>query len=138
MPKSIAVLTSGGDAPGMNAAVRAVVRTALNKGVLTAATDIEIPEYDSTYSFEKITKAINLVLKGAKLIGTNPDISGPFEGGLYPATGALISPVSRAFAACRYASSAPSPCSKKVLVFTFKEESAFCSTSKVTPSITCS
>ena len=27
--KTIAVLTSGGDAPGMNAAVRAVVRTAI-------------------------------------------------------------------------------------------------------------
>ncbi len=31
--KRIAVLTSGGDAPGMNAAVRAVVRTALEKGI---------------------------------------------------------------------------------------------------------
>lgn len=31
--KSIGVLTSGGDAPGMNAAVRAVVRTALARGV---------------------------------------------------------------------------------------------------------
>ena len=31
--KRIGVLTSGGDAPGMNAAVRAVVRTALNKGI---------------------------------------------------------------------------------------------------------
>jgi len=31
--KSLAVLTSGGDAPGMNAAVRAVVRTALSRGV---------------------------------------------------------------------------------------------------------
>jgi 6-phosphofructokinase 1 len=30
---NIAVLTSGGDAPGMNAAVRAVVRTALTRGV---------------------------------------------------------------------------------------------------------
>mgnify|MGYP002230113456 FL=1 len=29
--KTIGVLTSGGDAPGMNAAIRAVVRTALNK-----------------------------------------------------------------------------------------------------------
>ena len=28
----IAVLTSGGDAPGMNAAVRAVVRTGIAKG----------------------------------------------------------------------------------------------------------
>src|SRR5690606_23897740 len=31
--KSIAVLTSGGDAPGMNAAVRAVVRYSLANGV---------------------------------------------------------------------------------------------------------
>ncbi len=33
MVKSIGVLTSGGDAPGMNAAVRAVTRAALNKGL---------------------------------------------------------------------------------------------------------
>lgn len=31
--KTIGVLTSGGDAPGMNAAVRAVVRTAISKGI---------------------------------------------------------------------------------------------------------
>ena len=31
--KTIGVLTSGGDAPGMNAAIRAVVRTAINKGI---------------------------------------------------------------------------------------------------------
>ncbi|NIM07499.1 MAG: ATP-dependent 6-phosphofructokinase, partial [Armatimonadetes bacterium] len=31
--KKIAVLTSGGDAPGMNACVRAVVRTALHRGL---------------------------------------------------------------------------------------------------------
>ena len=33
MAKTIGVLTSGGDAPGMNAAVRAVVRAALSKGM---------------------------------------------------------------------------------------------------------
>ena len=32
-PASIGVLTSGGDAPGMNAAVRAVVRTGLYHGI---------------------------------------------------------------------------------------------------------
>src|SRR5437762_1364527 len=32
MPKKVAVLTSGGDAPGMNAAIRAVVRTGLDNG----------------------------------------------------------------------------------------------------------
>lgn len=31
--KRIGVITSGGDAPGMNAALRAVVRTALRRGV---------------------------------------------------------------------------------------------------------
>ncbi len=32
--KTIGVLTSGGDAPGMNAAIRAVVRTAIHKGLV--------------------------------------------------------------------------------------------------------
>ena len=31
--RTIGVLTSGGDAPGMNAAIRAVVRTALSRGL---------------------------------------------------------------------------------------------------------
>ncbi|MEG1972808.1 MAG: 6-phosphofructokinase, partial [Oscillospiraceae bacterium] len=30
--KTIGVLTSGGDAPGMNAAIRAVVRAGINNG----------------------------------------------------------------------------------------------------------
>lgn len=34
MIKKIGVMTSGGDAPGMNAAIRAVVRTAINEGLL--------------------------------------------------------------------------------------------------------
>jgi len=46
-----------------------------------------------SYSFEKIELAINLVLNGAKLIGTNSDISGPVETGISPATKALISPI---------------------------------------------
>lgn len=31
--KTIGILTSGGDAPGMNAAIRAVVRAACEKGM---------------------------------------------------------------------------------------------------------
>ena len=31
--RKIAILTSGGDAPGMNAAIRSVVRTALHHGI---------------------------------------------------------------------------------------------------------
>ncbi|HNZ41560.1 MAG TPA: 6-phosphofructokinase, partial [Clostridia bacterium] len=33
--KTIGVLTSGGDAPGMNAAIRAVVRTGIEDGITT-------------------------------------------------------------------------------------------------------
>ena len=33
MIKTIGVVTSGGDAPGMNAAVRAVARTAISRGI---------------------------------------------------------------------------------------------------------
>ncbi|MFA6736635.1 MAG: HAD-IIA family hydrolase [Saccharofermentanales bacterium] len=46
-----------------------------------------------TYSIEKIEKAVQLVFKGAKLIGTNPDLTGPSEKGIVPATRALISPI---------------------------------------------
>ncbi|MBR2186820.1 MAG: 6-phosphofructokinase, partial [Lachnospiraceae bacterium] len=37
--KTIAVLTSGGDAPGMNAAIRAVVRKALKDGLSVMGID---------------------------------------------------------------------------------------------------
>jgi NagD protein len=45
------------------------------------------------YNFEKIELAVNLVLKGARLIGTNPDISGPIETGITPSTKALVAPI---------------------------------------------
>lgn len=63
----------------------------------------------STYSFEKIEKAINLVLAGAKLIGTNPDITGPTEKGIMPATGALISPIEMATGKKAYFVGKPNP-----------------------------
>ena len=63
----------------------------------------------STYSFEKITKAINLVASGAKLIGANPDISGPSERGIYPATGALIAPIELATGKKAYFVGKPNP-----------------------------
>ena len=44
-----------------------------------------------TYSFEAITKAINLIIKGAKFICTNPDNTGPAPEGVLPATGSVAS-----------------------------------------------
>ena len=46
-----------------------------------------------TYSYEKLEKAVQLVFHGAKLIGTNPDLTGPSEQGIVPATKALLSPI---------------------------------------------
>lgn len=62
-----------------------------------------------TYNFEKIEKAIELVNKGAKLIGTNPDIIGPTERGIMPATGALISPIQIATGKKPYFVGKPNP-----------------------------
>lgn len=62
-----------------------------------------------SYSFEKIEQAVNLVLKGAKLIGTNPDITGPVEDGIVPATKALISPIELSTGRTAYFVGKPNP-----------------------------
>jgi NagD protein len=62
-----------------------------------------------SYSFEKIEHAINLVLKGAKLIGTNPDVSGPVEMGIVPSTKALIAPIEIAAGKKAYFVGKPNP-----------------------------
>lgn len=62
-----------------------------------------------SYSYEHIEKAVNLVNNGAKLIGTNPDISGPIENGIAPATKALISPIELATGKQAYFVGKPNP-----------------------------
>ncbi|MBE6630722.1 MAG: HAD family hydrolase [Ruminococcaceae bacterium] len=44
-------------------------------------------------NYEKIERAVKLVQNGAKLIGTNPDLTAPAENGIIPACRALISPI---------------------------------------------
>jgi NagD protein len=61
------------------------------------------------YSFEQIEKAIQLVLGGAKLIGTNPDISGPGEHGIVPACGALMKPIELVTGVTPYYVGKPNP-----------------------------
>ncbi len=62
-----------------------------------------------TYNFERIEHAIHLVLNGAKLIGTNPDLTGPTEHGIAPATRALIAPVELATSRKAYFIGKPNP-----------------------------
>jgi NagD protein len=45
------------------------------------------------YTYDRITQAVRLVREGARLIGTNPDLTGPVEEGIVPATGALVAPI---------------------------------------------
>ncbi|MCD6201876.1 MAG: HAD family hydrolase [Bacteroidales bacterium] len=61
------------------------------------------------YSYEKLEQAVNLVIKGAKLIGTNPDVSGPVENGIAPSTKALISPIELATGKQAYFVGKPNP-----------------------------
>lgn len=66
----------------------------------------ETPEY----SFSRICQAIKLIRAGAKLIGTNPDMTGPVEGGdIVPATGALMAPIQLATGAQPYFIGKPNP-----------------------------
>ncbi|HPF51538.1 MAG TPA: HAD hydrolase-like protein, partial [Draconibacterium sp.] len=62
-----------------------------------------------SYSYEVIEKAVNLVNRGARLIGTNPDLSGPIEDGIAPATKALISPIELATGKQAYFVGKPNP-----------------------------
>ena len=62
-----------------------------------------------TYSLDTLTKATNLVLKGAKLIGSNSDVSGPIENGLAPACGALVAPIELATGTHAYFCGKPNP-----------------------------
>lgn len=62
-----------------------------------------------SYSFEKLERASQLVRDGAKLIGTNPDLTGPSEKGIIPATGALIAPLELATDSKAYFVGKPNP-----------------------------
>ena len=61
------------------------------------------------YSLDTLTKATNLVMNGAKLIGANSDVSGPIENGIAPACGALVAPIEMATGKKAYFCGKPNP-----------------------------
>lgn len=72
------------------------------------------PEYvvlgeTTTYSFERITQAIRFITAGARFIATNPDVMGPGEGGIVPATGAVAALISAATGVQPYFVGKPNP-----------------------------
>lgn len=89
-------------------------------GILNALYEVGItyndvdPDYvvvgeSREYSLEMITKAIRLVNAGAKLIGTNYDLTGPSENGIVPACRALLAPIELATGKQAYYVGKPNP-----------------------------
>ena len=62
-----------------------------------------------TYNFERVALASRLVMRGAKLIGANPDLTGPCETGIAPATRALIAPIELTSGKTAYFIGKPNP-----------------------------
>ena len=76
-------------------------------------TDVQ-PDYvvigeTTAYSFERITQAMRHVAAGARFIATNPDVSGPGDGGLVPATGAVAALIAAATGVQPYFIGKPNP-----------------------------
>ena len=70
--RKIAVLTSGGDAPGMNAAIRAIVRTSLNKdtGIIGFKNGYEGIIDNDYITFDKRSVG-NIIQRGGSILHTS-------------------------------------------------------------------
>lgn len=89
-------------------------------GLVNALYDVGIvmndvdPDYvicgeTTTYNYETILKAVAFVQKGARLIATNSDLTGPSERGIIPACRALVSPIELATGKAAYFVGKPNP-----------------------------
>lgn len=63
----------------------------------------------AAYNYEVISKAVQLVMRGARLIATNSDLTGPVEEGVAPACRALVAPVELATGKKAYFMGKPNP-----------------------------
>ena len=63
----------------------------------------------NTYNYSMILKAVELIHKGAKLIATNSDLTGPSENGMIPACRALVAPIELATGKQAYYIGKPNP-----------------------------
>ena len=71
--------------------------------------DFVVVSDSADYDYEQICKAVYFVQRGAHLVGTNPDITGPTERGIMPGTGALVAPIEMATGAKTYFVGKPNP-----------------------------
>ena len=104
----------GAQLPGGSAYVigEAGLTTALHEVGYTltdVAPDFVVLGETRTYSFEAITKAIRLILAGARFIATNPDVTGPSAEGPTPATGSVAAMITKATGREPYFVGKPNP-----------------------------
>jgi NagD protein len=100
--------------PGGSAFVigEAGLTTALHQAGYTLterAPDYVVLGETRTYSFERITLAIRLIVNGARFIATNPDPTGPSPDGPLPATGSVAALISHATKVQPYFVGKPNP-----------------------------
>jgi len=60
-------------------------------------------------SFDELTKAVRLIVKGARFIATNPDVTGPSHDGPLPATGSIAAALTAATGKNPYIVGKPNP-----------------------------
>ena len=81
-------------------------------GIGYVITDLD-PDYvvlgEGSFDLEQLTKAIRLVTAGAHFLATNPDPSGPGEGGNVPACGAMAAFIEKASGVAPYFVGKPNP-----------------------------
>ncbi len=63
----------------------------------------------NSFNYENVLRAVRLVRNGAKLIGTNSDLTGPSEDGIIPSCRAMISPIELATGKPAYFVGKPNP-----------------------------
>ncbi len=61
------------------------------------------------YNFEQVTKAVRLIMEGARFIATNPDPSGPSESGIVPACGAMAALIEKSTGRAPFFVGKPAP-----------------------------
>jgi len=61
------------------------------------------------YNFRQVTKAVRLILDGAAFLATNPDPTGPSEGGVVPACGAMAALIEKASGRSPFYCGKPNP-----------------------------
>jgi len=89
-------------------------------GLTTALYDVgyiitdHAPDYvvvgeTTSLSYERLTHAVRFVSAGARFVATNPDVSGPGDGGMVPACGAIAALIAAATGVRPYFVGKPNP-----------------------------